>query len=565
MPDQRKPVDLNQLEAMIGQAMSQLSPKLCYDLWQAVSSGALGEGGRVEAVRRGLVSQINRQRADHARRLFLSCFEPLLVHDPAVLALGPFDGMLHVADMGALYLTLLDHGLKPVADRMQEELGAAVKLAPVDMVMEGEEASVLRAELLEHAGTIADTVLASDKLTRQFLLQMNQRRNETVRTFLADFNIDPDRLHVEHVEEFLRIVKAAPALIQSLGVRRWRPSRTPDAGGEARRLLGLRDGIMRALPSNLRHPDIGMWPAFVNIHHTRNFAIAQAMLPALSPEEVEALGQFMQNSSRSYCWRLRHYWGLLASEGLERADAVADGCQEAIDGLLSIGDVMLISKWPGSTLGRRSVYSHIQELRRSAVEVAGKALADGVRGLISKPQMNEADFSCLARQIDLLYRTATLGSEDMQRNRALELWRHEVITETREAYRRCGERIPDELLLSQMVRLADVVREIGEDPSNWIFISSITLVRGATAWFGDAIRPASGKTAQQMEQLAFRAYQLALKDQTKSRLQWKDQDLTRLRNAAQSWATRHGRLLPEPLPEDDESLVIPEDAAVSEA
>lgn len=563
MPDQRKPVDLNQLEAMIGQAMSQLSPKLCFDLWQAVSSGALGEGGRVEAVRRGLVSQINRQRADHARRLFLSCFEPLLVHDPAVLALGPFDGMLHVADIGALYLTLLDHGLRPVAERMQNELAQAVKLAPVDLVMEGAEASVLRAELLEHAGRIADAVLASDKLTRQFLLQMNQRRNETVRTFLAGFNIEPDRLHVEHVEDFLRIVKVAPALIKALGVRRWHPSRNLDAGGEARRLLGLRDGIMKALPSGLRHADIGMWPAFVQMHHTRNFAIAQAMLPALSPEEVEALGQFMQNSSRGYCWRLRHYWGLLAGEGLERVDAAADGCAEAIEGLVSIGNVMLLGKWPGSTIGRRSVYSHVQDVRRAAVEVAGKALADAVRDLISRPQIDEVSFARLARQLDLLYRTATLGSDDMQRNRPLDLWRHEVITETREAYRRCGEKVPDELLLSQMVRLCDVVREIGEDPSNWIFISSITLVRGATAWFGDAIRPPSGKTAQQMEQLAFRAYQLTLKDQAKTRLQWKDQDLTRLRNAAESWASRHGRSLPAPLPEDDESLIVPEDAAIS--
>lgn len=562
MPDQRKPVDLNQLEAMIGQAMSQLSPKLCFDLWRAVSSGALGEGGRVEAVRRGLVSQINRQRADHARRLFLSCFEPLLVHDPAMLALGPFDGLLHVADMGALYLTLLDHGLGPVAERMQGELAQATKLAPVDLVMEGAEASALRAELLEHAGRIAITVLASEKLTRQFLLQMNQRRNETVRTFLAGFDIEPDRLHVEHVEDFLRIIKAAPALISALGVSRWRPSRNLDAGSEARRLLGLRDGIMRALPAALRHADIGMWPAFVHIHHTRNFAIAQAMLPALSPEEVEAFGQFMQNSARGYCWRLRHYWGLLASDGLEAVDAAADGCQEAVEGLVGIGDVMLLGKWPGSSLGRRSVYSHIQDVRRVAVEAAGKTLADAVRDLVARPQMDEAAFGRLARQLDLLYRTATLGSEDMQRNRALDLWRHEVITETREAYRRCGEKVGDDMLLSQMVRLSDVAREIGEDPSNWIFISSITLVRGATAWFDDAIRPSSGKTAQQMEQLAFRAYQLTLRDQAKSRLQWKDQDLTRLRNAAQSWATRHGRQLPDPLPEDDESLIIPEDAAV---
>jgi hypothetical protein len=264
---QDRPMDMiEKIVPLIG----TLQPDECYQLWKAVSSGQIGDSERVQYLRRLLAQQLNGPRKDHAQRLFLNLWEPLLVRDPYLLLAGRrMPGMLHIADLGAFWFALREMEFKEFIFRAQSWLEKQAQDMPIDEVMLADTARSLQRTLREEAIGLVEGLLAHDAVNRQRFLDLaNATRVQIIALQIGACDLAP--LREEDLRAFLVALFYAERLNQlTEGIDIKAPARTLAA-----KLISMAKGQEEGRPSPY---DIrpALWPLLNIIHEHRRYDLAR--------------------------------------------------------------------------------------------------------------------------------------------------------------------------------------------------------------------------------------------------------------------------------------------------
>ncbi len=528
---------MDKVQAAIQQLVARLSGDKRQELWRAAAQGAFGKGSKAQAVQRGIAQQLNYARQDHARRLFLSSIEWFLAHDPRQLALGGLPGLFHVADLGALYLVLRQDALADIDSQAQQYLALRCEQEPVAEVLKHPDAIRLRSAQVDGARPFLQGALKDEALLRRLTLAVNNMRRETTRSFIAGTELDAPHLDMEDVKRLALCLCWAPSMPQSAMRAAAERDATPEA--TARRFLEARARMETALPPSAKAESAGLWPAMASLHRGNAPELFVKLLDTLSGPDLDRMGRVLNGIVRMQCETLRYEWRRMTAETLPGA-ATFNAIGQAIVQLHALVDLLLIRNWTGAPAIHRSTQAHVQDIRGFVVETAADTVMELVRLFAKSPKTSETDFQRLRTLVSYLNQSGQLGTDDMKRNRALEHWRVELIEHCHYTFRLANQGVPDALLLGHMVRLMTLVRDAGGNPDPWIFVSSLSLIKGAKVFFMGEAAPFGKTTEGEMEMLAIRLLRMANQDQ-EQQIQWKDQDLVALKIAGTRWAKNNNR------------------------
>ncbi len=539
--------DMDEVQSAIQQLVGRLSSDKCLQLWRAASQGVFGRGPKADAVRRGIVGHMNVHRQDHARRLFLSALEPLLAHDVRLLALGGMPGLLHIADLGALFEALRQDVLSQLANNAQQYLETRCRQEPVSEAVAHSDAVQLRDAMMDAARPMMDAALADETALRRLTQAINTQRRDVVRMAADQHGLDVLNLDLDDVRQMALAVRLAPSLSLSALKAANEVEGSPEM--VARRFLEVRARLESALPDFARNQGVGLWPALAALHRGASVGRFGLFMEGLVGADLDRLGRVINGHARMENNCLRRLWRAVADGAPANAELLT--ClSRAITRTRDVTEIMLLKPWRGHAAISRSTHAHIQEMRSFVVEVSADVMMDRIIAFAKNPKTKEPEFQRLRALVGMLNQSGLLGTEEMKRNRALERWRQDVMDQCQSRFKQAFQDVPEPMLLGHMVRLMMVAREAGNDPDPWIFVSSLSLTKGAKAFFsGRAVSYGKG-TGAEMEMLAIRLLKLAHRDQ-EQQIQWKDQELVELRIAGTRWAEANNRDIKELVGDQD--------------
>jgi hypothetical protein len=119
-------------------------------LFDLIDRGQLQDDEMRPHIARLLIESLNGPRSEHARRLWTTWFDPILLRDEVVLLIEPrLPGSLHVVDAGAWWLAL--SGLMaPQVRRVQTAIAEQSRTRPLERIMASSEAQGWAEQLRQH-------------------------------------------------------------------------------------------------------------------------------------------------------------------------------------------------------------------------------------------------------------------------------------------------------------------------------------------------------------------------------------------------------------------------------
>ncbi len=255
-------------------------------LWRAIDKGALGEGAVVRGIRKIIAEHLNGPRKAHAKRLFLSLWDPFMVRDPYLLVAGPrMTGLVHFYDLSGLWYALAEAGvLRDQADRTQEWLERQCEEAPVDEILVRGPArgsrEALRAAALEALQMISGAPMTEQ---RKFLSLVNGFRHRAVTEEIGVFDVQP--LTAGDLAMF------SAALTYAGDVSAFMPDSTSLLRRTdqelAKALVTAYKTLMEKVGPSPLGQRIAMWPLMATVHRTNRFGIVMAALDKLRADDRE--------------------------------------------------------------------------------------------------------------------------------------------------------------------------------------------------------------------------------------------------------------------------------------
>lgn len=255
-------------------------------LWRAIDKGALGEGAVVRGIRKIIAEHLNGPRKAHAKRLFLSLWDPFMVRDPYLLVAGPrMTGLVHFYDLSGLWYALAEAGvLRDQADRTQEWLERQCEEAPVDEILVRGPArgsrEALRAAALEALQMISGAPMTEQ---RKFLSLVNGFRHRAVTEEIGVFDVQP--LTAGDLAMF------SAALTYAGDVSAFMPDSTSLLRRTdqelAKALVTAYKTLMEKVGPSPLGQRIAMWPLMATVHRTNRFGIVVAALDKLRADDRE--------------------------------------------------------------------------------------------------------------------------------------------------------------------------------------------------------------------------------------------------------------------------------------
>jgi hypothetical protein len=238
---------------------------------------------RARAFRTVLVDHFNRLRPMKARRLFTSCFEPLLTDDPVLMRMrGSAPGLFQRADIGGLWAALTRGPLKALAGSVQEKLAALSRDTLVERVFATPEAAAMRATMAREAAAHLGALPRHRKAFDDFLAFANRealRDAQRITPCLAHkAPIDAD--WVALAVEVLREGEPTRSDLVALRRRLDRAPRGPgvDIEREVQAVAAAIHDIARSAPERAPDDPIVWLPGMMALHVQRRYDIALRLI-----------------------------------------------------------------------------------------------------------------------------------------------------------------------------------------------------------------------------------------------------------------------------------------------
>jgi hypothetical protein len=255
-------------------------------LWRAIDKGALGDGEIVRGIRKIIAEHLNGPRKAHAKRLFLTLWDPIMVRDPYLLVAGPrMTGLLHFYDLSGLWFALADSGgLRDQAERTQQWLERQCEEAPVDEILIRGPARGSR-EALRAAAVEALQLVSSAPITEQkkFLALVNGFRHRAVTEEIGVFDMQsltPGDLAMFSAS--LAYAGDAAAFMPDPTTLLRRTDQEVAKG-----LVDAYNVLMERVGPSPLGQRIAMWPLMATAHRTNRFGIVLAALDSLRADDRE--------------------------------------------------------------------------------------------------------------------------------------------------------------------------------------------------------------------------------------------------------------------------------------
>ncbi len=254
-------------------------------LWRAIDKGALGESEVVRGIRKVIAESLNGPRKAHAKRLFLSLWDAVMVRDPYLLVAGPrMTGLLHFYDLSGLWYALTEGILHEQAERTQDWLERQCEEAPVDEILVRGPArgsrEALRLAALDALGQISNASMGEQK---KFLALINGFRHRSVTEEIGVFDVQP------LTPGDLAVFSAALTHAGDAGAFMPDPNtllRRTDADLAKSLTEAYKTLLERVGPSPLGQR-VAMWPLMATMHRTNRFSLVMASLDKLRPDDRE--------------------------------------------------------------------------------------------------------------------------------------------------------------------------------------------------------------------------------------------------------------------------------------
>lgn len=507
----------DQVKTLVGQAIGSLSREKCFQLWQAISSGALGSGSEADAVRRGIAGRLNHQRTDHDQRLFISMFETVLVRDPRMLGYNRLPGALHFHDLSALWAVLREAPLAGMARNAADWLASEADAAPIYELLVREAALNLRENMRVAAVAALRDILRIEDDTNRFLEVLNNRRKALVCDILKASDLDYDPLLHRDLVSYTDALAIAPELDRIVSRLKLNTKVDRDPVDFALELYDQGDALARQVKGRV-DSGVKILPALVALHKTQDFRVAGELLNHVDNTEREALAILMFGYLRAECGSIRAFWRFFAdSKELPNPDRVKQA-EKGIDLIKSFTDSVLShGEFPGPVEVRRSVNAQLNQTRQVGLTSGDEALRTRLGDFLKSTRAKHPLFVSIRSLCALMRDTASMGPESLPLSPAWTDWQSSTVNSIWEAFRDAGHRLDDQTILPYYARTMELARALGGDPDSWIYISSIHLVRGAKGFFAEGT-PNMGGIAQTMcETLALHAYLMAQSDSQQSK------------------------------------------------
>jgi hypothetical protein len=538
-----EPSSPEQIQLLLEQTLQKVPRPKLVQLWRAVASGALGRGERAEAVRRGLVARLNYKRIDHARRLFLSIFEQLLVRDPALLWGTPrLPGLFHLIDLSAFWLAMKEGVLGDLATDITLWLAEQTRRNPIDEVLAWPAALDRRHMLRNAALDTRSQILSNSKSAKRFLMVVNHHRTSLAAQHATAPDIQLEALTSSDIEEFFLALEWAHALEAAgreteavrIGYADW-----------IEVLVATRERVRAAMGKSHVGQPIQLWPLMSFLHQQRQFTHMTPLMDGVTDGERLRLIELLVAHVRVACESIRQLWAKTAENTVDDNDLLLGERGMAVLAQL-IGTFNEDNYYSGH---RREAFSFISHLRFHGLELAGHALSKRLADIRGQEYTPEEYFRLTLRLCHLMVETSNLGEMDKKPFKAFEDWQNRESKLLYEQFKRANECAKESHLMGFIARLTGLCQAIGGDPSTWYHLNSPMLVRAARSLFAQTARGLGDSSQALAEEWAIAIANKVLVDM-RQQSHWRDATLTGLIVAARDWCERHGRSLNE-VGEDD--------------
>jgi len=150
-------------------------------LYDRVSLGGLWDEQMERQVARLLVEQLNGARTEHARRLWTSWFDPILLRDDlTLLAEERLPGSLHIAEAGAWWFALAGF-LEPLPGTVQAAIAERSRDQPLEKIFASPEAGIWADELRRQTLTVIASLRAKVTSCNRLIADANAHRARLIK------------------------------------------------------------------------------------------------------------------------------------------------------------------------------------------------------------------------------------------------------------------------------------------------------------------------------------------------------------------------------------------------
>ena len=216
-------------------------------------------------------------RPRRAQRLFMSLVEPLLIHDPVLIALaGVVPGVLVHTDVAAMWTVLSEVAFPEILEEAKARLDDMARHVPVETMMHSPEALALRERMREASVKYLRTAQIDRRQMANLLAKVNPLAVESIQTFIAARD-ERVRIGSSFINQFTDTLQSAPLVVGAIEEIMGRLGAEP-AGEESELLIAKLADTEVDLSNSIKYisgvePDqIAAFPALAVLNRGQRFS-----------------------------------------------------------------------------------------------------------------------------------------------------------------------------------------------------------------------------------------------------------------------------------------------------